>query len=65
VAVLKTLAVLIAAFGMAAFESVESRRPKDEDDVALFVGSARPLTAQSAGVPPTAGRRFQKRIQLI
>jgi len=37
------LAVLIAALGMAALESVESTRAKDEDDIALFVGSAHAL----------------------
>lgn len=36
------LAVLIAAFGMAALESVRPGRAKDEDDVALFIGSAAP-----------------------
>jgi len=42
VGVLKVLAVLIAALWMAALESVQSNRTKDEDDVALFVGSAAP-----------------------
>jgi hypothetical protein len=42
VGVLKMLAVLIAALWMAAVESVQSGRAKDEDDVALFVGSAAP-----------------------
>jgi hypothetical protein len=42
VGVLKLLAVLIAALGMAAVES----RVKDDDDVALFVGSAHPLLAK-------------------
>jgi hypothetical protein len=42
VGVLKVLAVLIAALWMAALESVHSNRAKDEDDVALFVGSAAP-----------------------
>jgi hypothetical protein len=42
VAVLKMLAVLIAAFGMAAIESLRANPAKDEDDVALFVGSAAP-----------------------
>jgi len=37
VGVLKVLAVLIAALGMAAVESVRPTRAKDEDDVALFV----------------------------
>jgi len=43
--ILKMLAVLIAALGMAAVESVRSTPAKDEDDVALFVGSAHPLAA--------------------
>ena len=40
------LAVLIVALGMAALESVESSRAKDEEDIALFVGSAHPLAAK-------------------
>jgi len=43
VGVLKILAVLIAALGMAAMESVRPTPAKDEDDVALFVGSAHAL----------------------
>jgi hypothetical protein len=54
VGILKMLAVLLAALGMAAFESVRRTPAKDEDDVALFVGSAHPLPA----------RRSQKRAQL-
>jgi len=46
VAILKMLAVLIAALGMAAAESVRPARPNDDDDVALFVGSAHPLAAK-------------------
>jgi hypothetical protein len=47
------LAVLVAALGMAAVESI--RPPaKDDDDVALFVGSAHALPA----------KRSQKRAQL-
>jgi len=42
----KMLVVLIAALGMAAVESVRPDPAKDEDDVALFVGSAHPLTAR-------------------
>jgi hypothetical protein len=42
VAVLKMLAVLIAVFGMAALESVRPGRTKNDDDVALFIGSAAP-----------------------
>jgi len=37
------LAVLVAVLWLAAVESVQPRRAKDEDEVALFVGSARPL----------------------
>ena len=40
------LAVLIAALGMAAFESVRPTAAKEEDDVALFVGAAHPLLAK-------------------
>jgi hypothetical protein len=47
------LAVLIAALGMAALESVRSTSAKDEDDIALFVGSAHPLVSEL----PTNGRR--------
>jgi hypothetical protein len=46
VAILRMLAVLIAALGMAAVESVRPTPAKDEDDVALFVGSAHPLAAK-------------------
>ena len=49
------LAVLIAALVMAAMESVRSGPVNDEDDVALFVGSAHPLPA----------KRSQKRAQLV
>jgi hypothetical protein len=42
VAVLKMLAVLVIAVGMAALESVRPDRTNHEDDVALFVGSAAP-----------------------
>ncbi len=47
------LVVLIAALGMAAVESVRRDPVKDEDDVALFVGSAHPLAAK----PPISRRR--------
>jgi len=46
VAILKMLAVLIAALGMAAVESVRPSPATDEDDIALFVGSAHPLAAK-------------------
>jgi hypothetical protein len=54
VGILKMLVVLIAALGMAAVESVRSSPARDEDDDALFVGSAHALPA----------RRSQKRTQL-
>jgi hypothetical protein len=47
------LVVLIAALGMAAVESVRPTPAKDEDDVALFVGSAHPLA--------TSGRKREVR----
>jgi hypothetical protein len=43
VGVFKMLALLIAALGMAAVESVRATPAKDDDDVALFVGSAHAL----------------------
>jgi hypothetical protein len=42
VGIFKVLAVLVAALGMAALESFRPSRAKDEDDVALFIGSAAP-----------------------
>ncbi|MEK6227094.1 MAG: hypothetical protein AABM40_12490 [Chloroflexota bacterium] len=48
------LAVLIAVLVMAALESVRPGRAKDEDDVALFVGSAHPLAAK---LPISRSRR--------
>jgi hypothetical protein len=39
------LAVLFAALGMAAVESVRRAPTNDEDDLALFVGSAHPISA--------------------
>jgi hypothetical protein len=46
VALLKLLAVLIAAVGMAAVESVRPSSVPDDDDDGLFVGSAHPLPAK-------------------
>jgi hypothetical protein len=46
VGILKMLVVLVAALGMAAVESVRPAPAKDEDDVALFVGSAHALAAK-------------------
>jgi hypothetical protein len=43
VGILKMLAVLVVALGMAAVESVRPSPARDEDDDALFVGSAHPL----------------------
>jgi hypothetical protein len=45
VGIVKMLAVLIAALGMAAVETVRPAQGKDEDDFALFVGSAHPIPA--------------------
>ena len=45
---LKVLAVLIAVLWMAAVESVQPKRAKDEEDVALFVGSAHPRSQKRA-----------------
>jgi hypothetical protein len=52
VGVLKILAVLIAALGMAAVESIRAK-PGTDEDVALFVGSAHPLPVKL----PTNRRR--------
>jgi hypothetical protein len=52
VGLVKTLAVLIAALGMAAVEPVRPTRGKDDDDFALFVGSAHPVLAR----PPVIRR---------
>jgi len=54
VAVLKTLALIVAALGMALVEPVRRKTVTDDDeDVGLFVGSAHALPAK----PPTrAGR---------
>jgi len=54
VGILKMLAVLVVALGMAAVESVHPSPARDEDDDALFVGSAHALPA----------KRSQKRAQL-
>jgi hypothetical protein len=55
VGIVKTLAFLVAALGMAAVESIRPTPAKDDDDVALFVGSAHALPA----------KRSQKRTQLV
>jgi hypothetical protein len=52
--ILKMLAVLVVALGMAAVESVRPRATRDEDDDALFVGSAHALPAKRA---PRTGLR--------
>jgi hypothetical protein len=54
VGIVKILAVLVAALGMAAVESIRPAPRNDEDDVALFVGSAHALPA----------KRSQKRAQV-
>jgi hypothetical protein len=54
VAIFKMLAVLVAVLWMVAAESVQPRRAKDEDEVALFVGSAHPLASK---LPITHRRR--------
>jgi hypothetical protein len=41
--IFKLLAVLIAVLWMAALESVQPKRVKEEEEVALFVGSAHAL----------------------
>jgi hypothetical protein len=46
VGIVKTLAVLLAALGLAAVESGRRTPTNDEDDFALFVGSAHPLPAR-------------------
>jgi len=43
---IKMLGVLVAVLVMAALESVRPGRANDEDDTALFVGSAHPLAAK-------------------
>jgi hypothetical protein len=40
--ILKVVAVLVAVLWMAAVESVRPGRANDEDDAALFIGSAAP-----------------------
>jgi hypothetical protein len=46
--IFKLLAVLIAVLWMAAIESVQPTSAKDEEDVALFVGSAHPRSQKRA-----------------
>jgi hypothetical protein len=48
VGIFKLLAVVIAVLWMAAIESVQPKRVKDEEDVALFVGSAHPRSQKRA-----------------
>ena len=54
------LGVLIAAFGMAAVETVRPARGKDDDDLALFVGSAHPVLQSGVAKP-----RSQNRSQIV
>jgi hypothetical protein len=46
VGIVKMLAVLVAALGMAAVETVRPAKVKDDDDFPLFVGSAHPVLAR-------------------
>jgi hypothetical protein len=45
---MKTLAVLIAALGILVVDALRPTQSKgDDDDVVLFIGSARPLAAET------------------
>ncbi len=60
------LAVLLAALGMAAVESIRPSPAEDDDDVGLFVGSARPLRATPISrLVAERDRRLQKRAQVV
>jgi len=52
VAALKTLALIVAALGLALVEPVRRKTVTDDDDVGLFVGSAHALPA----TPPAQSR---------
>jgi len=52
VAILKTLALIVAALGLALVEPVRRKTVTDDDDVGLFVGSAHALPA----TPPAQSR---------
>jgi len=62
VAVLKTLALIIAALGMALVEPVRRKTVTDDDeDVVLFVGSAHALPAKQPARAASVGRRSTAR----
>jgi len=62
VAVLKTLALIIAALGMALVEPVRRTTLTDDDeDVGLFVGSAHALPAKHPVRAAAVGRRSTAR----
>ena len=46
--IVKLLAVFIAVLWMAAVESVQPKRANEDEDVALFVGSAHPRSQKRA-----------------
>jgi hypothetical protein len=65
---MKTLMFLFAAVGMLIVGFLRPARPVDEDDdVGLFIGSARPLAAKPklARSPVSSRRRSQKRSRIV
>jgi hypothetical protein len=44
---MRTLAFLIGVLGMLVLESLRSPKKEEDDDIGLFVGSARPLAVAS------------------
>jgi len=62
VAVLKTLALIVAALGLALVEPVRRKTvTDDDDDVGLFVGSAHALPATALARAAAVGRRSTAR----
>jgi len=63
VAILKTLALIIAVLGMALVEPVRRKTVTDDDDedVGLFVGSAHALPAKHPARAAAVGRRSTPR----
>jgi len=62
VAVLKTLALIVAALGIALVEPVRGKTVTDDDeDVGLFVGSAHALPAKPPARAAAVGRRSTAR----
>jgi hypothetical protein len=61
------MSVLLAAFGLFLAESLRrSSADKGDDEVGLFIGSARPLAATALSVAPAPiATRSQKRAQLF